>query len=62
MVIKEARELATDYDAALCSEVMQGLTMQKASQAELWRYFEQIAPPQRRWHLQVSSAPDTIAS
>ena len=62
MVIKEARGLATDYDAALCSEVMQGLSIQKASPAELWRYFEQIAPPQRRWYLQVSSPRDTIVS
>jgi hypothetical protein len=62
IVIREARDLATDYDAALCSEVMQGLTIQKASPAELWRYFEQIAPPQHRWYLQVSSAPDSTAS
>lgn len=61
MVIKEARHLATDYDAPLFAKVMQGL-MQKTSPAELWRYFEQIAPPQHRWYLQVNAAQDTVAS
>ncbi len=62
MVIKEARDLATDYDALLFTKVMQGLTIQKTSPADLWRYFEQIAPPQRRWYLQVSADTDILAS
>lgn len=62
MVIKEARDLATDYDTPLFTTVMQGLMIQKTSPAELWRYLEQIAPPQRRWYLQVNAALDTITA
>lgn len=53
MIIREARDLASAYDVKLYNAVLEGLMFQKASPAELWHYFEQIAPPQRRWYLKI---------
>ncbi len=49
-MINGARELATDYDPGLFLEVSHAITSQGATQADLWRFLEEMAPFEKSWY------------
>lgn len=49
-MIHGARELGTDYEPLLFSEVSYGLSTQGETPAALWRFLEQVTPLDKRWY------------
>jgi len=49
-MIHGARELGSDYEPMLFSEVSYGLSTQGETPAALWRYLEKIAPLDKKWY------------
>lgn len=49
-MIHGARELGTDYEPLLFSEVSYGLSTQGETPAALWRFLEQVAPLDKKWY------------
>ncbi len=49
-IIHGARELGSDYDPKIFSEVSFGLSAQGETPAELWQFLEKMAPFEKQWY------------
>jgi len=49
-MINGAKELATDYDPGLFLEVSHAIMSQGATQADLWKFLEEMAPFEKSWY------------
>ena len=49
-MIHGAKELATDYEPGLFLEVSHAITSQGATQADLWKFLEEMAPFEKSWY------------